>query len=855
MEQAPEIPPRLRGYLRNSTSYDEMWTQDGTIQPHWQQFMKYITAMEPAEIGHTQQEMQQLLRENGVTYSTFHDEGSHSRPWQLDMIPLLIEGEEWLTVEAGLLQRACLLDMIMADLYGPRKLIREGLLPLELIYGHSGFLRPCDQVAAAGSRNIVLYAADLARGPDNRIWVLNDRTQAPSGLGYALENRMIMSRIMPWLMRSCQTHRLASFFRVLRETLSKLAPQQREFPRIVLLSPGARDEMYFEHAYLATYLGYTLVQGDDLTVRDGRVWLKSIDGLLQVDIILRRVMDTQCDPLELDKNSYLGVPGLLEAVRRGNVTVVNPVGCAVMENPGLMAFLPAIARYYLNEDLILPMVATWWCGQEREKQHVLTNIDKLAIISTLHDPKGQIVYGPLLSKRELENLKARIKMTPYAFSGREIVQFSTAPSLTGDQLEPRRAFMRSFLVAGDQGYTVMRGGLARSVPEQTKKEIRNGGNPITKDTWILSSKPQEHISLWKQESLESLIRQQSSLPSRTAENLYWVGRYAERVETTARLLRTTLSSLADRDSYSDDATENASLRALLQTTTQLTGTLPGFVGDDALERLQKPEEELLSIIIDPKRVGSLSSSINAFLRGAFSVRERWSFDTWRIINDMEEHWKKAYRKNSNNIFRLHTELNQLITSMVAFTGLTMESMTREAGWRMLDMGRRIERALLLITLFRATVSASHEARVEYVLLEALLATCESLITYRRRYRSALHLEGVLELALLDEVNPRSLAYQIITLRQHVDQLPRQRIPSRLDEDERLILDVSTALKLAQASELSRVSLDGTMHTELEELLIHLESSLEKLSVVINRTFFRHAADRRQLVKTLLEVEL
>nr|WP_246347237.1 circularly permuted type 2 ATP-grasp protein [Desulfurispira natronophila] len=812
--------------------------------------MDHIFSLESSDVNHTQQEVQQFLRENGVTYSTFHEEGSDNRPWHLDLIPFLVQQEEWQVVEAGLLQRANLLNMILADLYGPRTLIRDSVVPLEMIFSHSGFLRPCDQPTTAQS--LTIYAADLARGPDNRVWVLNDRTQAPSGLGYALENRMILSRIMPRLMRSCQTHRLASFFRVVRDTLSRLSPQQKETPRIVLLSPGTSDDMYFEHAYLATYLGYTLVQGEDLTVRDGRVWLKSIEGLLPVDIILRRVQDQLCDPLELRKDSTAGVPGLLEAVRRGNVAIANPIGSGVLENPGLMAFMPAIARHFLDEDLILPMVATWWCGHTQEMQYVLENIDKLIITNTLHEPKGHTVYGPKLNKREREQLKARIKATPYAFSGREMVQFSTAPSLVGDQLEPRHAFVRSFLVAQNGGYTAMRGGLARSVPPYMTRSAPHQ-DPITKDTWVLSSRPQEHISLWKQEDEPRITSQSGSLPSRTAENLYWVGRYAERAETLARLLRTAIVTMADRDSYQEDAIENEGLSQLLRAITEVSATLPGFVGEGSQALLDQPDGELLSVTLDPQRIGSLANTVGAFLRGAHIVRDRWSFDTWRIINDLEEYWKSTQRKQRSSIFRFHNDFNHTITNMVAFTGLTMESMTREMGWLMLDMGRRIERASLLSTLFRNTFARVREPRVEYLLMEAVLVTCESLITYRRRYRSALHLPGVLELVILDGVNPRSLSYQIQTLQSHIEKLPRQRPSTRLDQDQRLILEISTDLRLAMDYELAQVQADTDLR-QLDTLMLRIDEKLAQLSDTINRTFFRHASTRRQLVTTLLDME-
>jgi uncharacterized circularly permuted ATP-grasp superfamily protein len=407
--------------------------------------------------------------------------------------PLLLEQREWETIEAGLVQRAELLK----DLYGTRALLKDGLLPQELVFAHSGFLLPCDQTLSSDPRPLLLYSSDLARGPDGTMWVLSDRTQVPFGAGYALESRTVLRRAMPDLFRQPLTNvrRLAFFFAALRDRLSALAPNPQGDSGIVVLSPGPQDKAYFEHAYLATYLGYPLVQGNDLTVRDGQVWLKTLDGLKPVDVILRRTNDFLCDPLELDSDSRMGVPGLLEAVRLGNVALANPLGSGALENPALMPFLPALSRHLLGEELKLPSTATWWCGHPRELDYVLEHLDQL-IIKTIHRQTGKrTVEGHKLSAVQLDEWRARIQGRPHLYVGQEQLSFSTAPSLVEDRLEPRHVLLRCFLVAQENGYMAMPGGLTREAVDKGSF-VGFPGTAVAKDTWILTVEPEQSVSLW-----------------------------------------------------------------------------------------------------------------------------------------------------------------------------------------------------------------------------------------------------------------------------------------------------------------------------------------------------------------------
>lgn len=873
---------------------DEMLGQDQQIHPHWSSFMEALNTLGLAEMESRHQEVQRLLRENGVTYVVHGEQHGH-RPWELDPIPLIISSTDWEAISAGLTQRAELLNLILIDLYGERRLIKDGLIPPEAVYTHAGFLRPCAGLIPSGFPFLLSYAADLARGPDGRMWVLSDRTQAPAGASYALENRTALARALPNFFGEVGVHRLSSFFRSLQNSLFELPLQhqsdqsestlritqrQTHNPHIVVLTPGPLNETYFEHAYIASYLGYTLVQGDDLTVWDGRVWLKSIDGLRPVDIILRRVDDIFCDPLELRQDSRLGVAGLLEAIRNGNVIVVNPPGSGALENPSLMPFLPKIAKLMMGEDLRLPSVATWWCGEPKQRDYVLANLKVLVIKPIYRRPGSRPLFGAELSDAELETLRAQIIAEPHLYVGQEYIHASTTPSLVEGRLEPRRAILRAFLFAEKDGYAVMPGGLTRceSETEVLTVSIQNGG--ISKDTWILAPEPEPHISLWKPQRTGRMQTAEASggLSSRAAENLFWVGRYAERAEGHARLLRIMLdkvkmdkmgletshlgksvapatSSIETLGEDTREVSELIYLRSMLRSLTGLTSSHPGFAdkGEQSLE------SELLSIMFNTANSGSLVSTLQALVSAAYAVRDRWSTDTWRVMNRIEDlctDLEKSVREDADMGAQILTDLvlqeaelvslDQLVIFLSALSGLNAENMTQTIGWISLDMGRRIERSLLLIVLCRSSLVAVQDDWIEDLLLESVLAAAESLITYRRRYRSELHFPTALELLLLDEDNPRSLLYQLKRLEAHIRVLPREKRRYRLSEEEQLILEALTQLQLSDTIELAAHSERTTQRTGLEKLLVRLAQILIDISDVLTQTYFSHVQRQQQL---------
>ncbi len=834
--------------------YDEMYATKNKALPYWERFMAALDSMGIEKLELRRREAQRLLRENGVTYNVYGDSQNLTRPWRLDPVPLLISSEEWSVIEAGLKQRADLLDLILKDVYGKQSLLKKGLLPPELIFGHEGFLQPCMDALKNQKRNLTIYSANLARGPNGRMWVLDDRTQAPSGSGYALENRTVMTRVLPDIFRETQVHRLSGFFKSLHKGLVDIAPHNKEDPRIVVLTPGPLNETYFEHAYLAAYHGYTLVQGGDLTVRDGRVWLKSLEGLQAVDVILRRVDDSFCDPLEMRSGSKLGIAGLLEVVRRGNVAIANPLGSSILENPALLAFLPRLALYYLNQDLKLPSIATWWCGQRREQDFVLQNIDNMVIKPINRGSGNYAVFGGELSIKEKELLRSQILAKPHLFVGQEQVSFSTLPAFVDHQIEPRNAVLRSFVVASGDGYEVMPGGLTRVARQKDNFIVSNQAGGISKDTWVLASEPDKTVSLWTQPKRNQLINAVTEpLTSRAADNLFWVGRHLERTEAVTRLLRTVLQKSRETLEFKDPV-DNECLKVLLRTLTQVTGTYPGFVKcDDQL--LKTPNIELLSLVKDSNRHGSLSSNIQAFFQAAFSIRDFWSQDTWRSVDNIQRRWQQRIINTDLKIEQLQNNLDDLITGIVAFTGLTNESMTREAAWLMLDSGRRLERALALIALLRSTLALRHEDALQNQVLEAVLISTDSLIIYQRRYRSYIQLPLVLELLLLDETHPRSVAYQLHNLSIHVSALPKGKGKSHLSEEERLILKAYTSLRLCNLHELTQVNEDDGIYTDFEMLLSNITDLLWQLAEVIAEAYFSHSQTSQLMVLNASEDEL
>jgi uncharacterized circularly permuted ATP-grasp superfamily protein/uncharacterized alpha-E superfamily protein len=827
---APSYPPPGFGYGA-ADSFDEAFDANGAARPHQTELWNGLATLGRTEIGKRWELGRRLVRENGVTYNVYGDPRGMDRPWVLDPIPHVLAADEWRLLASRVEQRARLLDAILADVYGPGRLLEEGFLPPELVLGSPGFLRPLHGFEPPGGVYLHLYATDLARSRDGSFWVLGDRAQAPSGAGYALENRLVVSRLLPQLFRDCRVERLAPFFSALRDSLASLAPRGLDRPRVVLLTPGPYNETYFEHSYLARYLGYTLVEGADLTVRDRVVYLKTLGGLERVDVILRRTDDAFCDPLSLRGDSSLGVAGLVRAVRRGSVVVANALGSGLVESPALLAFLPGLCKTLLGEELELPSVATWWCGQPKALGYVLEHLRELVIKPAVPglaamDP----VFGGSLDDEERKNLAARIRARPAAFVGQEQVALSTAPIWAGDGVEPRHVSLRVFAARTGDDWATMPGALTRvsSARDSLVVSMQRGGG--SKDTWILASGLPSSLSLLRaSDGRVDIVRSGADLPSRTADNLFWLGRYMERAEGTARLLRSVIVRLTD-DAASGRTQELDVLLRALEVSVELTpGTLAGGPGAVRLER------RLFELLVAPEPPRTLRATIDSAFRAGSVARERLSADTWRVLDHVHELVLDFELYQRLELQEALESLNRLVLGFSAFSGLAMENMTHGPGWRFADIGRRIERAFHVTRLVRSTLVDATDPRA----FEGILEVADSSITYRARYRGLVAFEPVLDLVLTDETNPRSIAFQLARLDEHLRLLPNAEREVGLSPVARIALRVLQSVRLAELSLLARPS-ENRKRERLDELLVTLEEGLPALADQLTLSYLAHA---------------
>ncbi len=819
--------------------YDEMVTGQGRLRPHWQNFMSTLGPLDAEQMAVRWEEARRLLHQNGVTYNIYGDPNGMERPWPLDMMPLLLPAHEWKAIESGLIQRASLLNAILTDLYGPQTLTRYGRLPPAVIHADPGFRRAVHGIRVPNDVHLHYYAADLARAPDGRWWVLSDRTQAPSGSGYALENRAVMAKVLPDSFRHCQVERLAPFFDTFKETLLSLSPRQ-ERPRVVLLTPGPYNETYFEHVYIARYLGITLVEGADLTVRDRQVFLKTLSGLERVDVILRRLDADFADPLELRSDSSLGVAGLIEAVRAGNVVMANAMGSGLMESMAMKSSLPTLCRHLLGEELRLPSVASWWCGNDAERAYVIDHLPGLVIKPAFPALGFEPIFGATLSSAERTTLIEKIKRRPWYYVAQEQMALSTAPVWQDGKLQPRPLVLRVFLCATPSGgYTVLPGGLTRvsSEPGRLVVSMQRGGG--SKDTWVLSARrsevaPSQPRAALATEPTPVVARPAANdLPSRVADGLFWLGRYAERSEGAVRLLRATQSRLTDGNTPG----ASAQLRGLLQLLAA-AGMIPFEMARVEANGGRGLREALYSAVVDPDHPNSLRSQVVRLHRSAYSVRDRLSMDMWRVVSTLDR--QSLPPKQRLDAAALLLRMDDLMTSLAAIAGLEQESMTRGPGWRFLDVGRRIERALHIVWVMRGVRIAEldrQDESVQSATLSVLLELGESVMTYRSRYLTSVQRTPVLELLLADETNPRALAFQLAALERHISALPNLGAGSTSDPTGGALAIVAAGRSLLRKSASLRTS--DALHTTLDTLAM----TLPDVSNFLAHAYFSHAFAR------------
>ena len=780
--------------------FDEVVAPDGGLRPGWRMLAESAVQLTEADLRRVGGDIQRFLANDGVTYTPPEEDPG---PWRLDPIPLIIDAAEWAQLEIGLAQRTELLNAILVDLYGPQRLLSSGVLPPAVVFAHQGFLRVSARASAADPQPLLLAAADLGRSASGEWQVLADRAQAPSGIGYAMENRRVISRVMPELYRQAGLHRMAPFFQALRATLIDSAPGHAPNPRVVVLSPGTHSETAYDQAFVASSLGFPLVEGSDLVMREGAIWMRVFGRLERVDVILRRVDAAWSDSLELRKGSQLGVAGLSEAVRRGNVRVVNGLGAGVLENPGMLPYLSAMCELLLDEPLRLRSVQTYWTGDPRSMAYVLDHLDGLAV---------RTIDGAVdLEHHSRDELAALVRAEPHRYVGQELLPLSQAPTLDRRGLSPQSVTLRTFTLRYGSTYRPLIGGLA-----SVQSDLRL---PSSKDVWVLKERPEDPDQGLVDVLPRTNVRAPAAMVPRVLEDMFWFGRYAERAEDMLRLVLTAHASAEDFRSRPHTA-GGASLSVLMSAIARLSGSR---FGPDALD------DNFRSLLLDPHRPGSVAQSIGALRDAAQSVRDQLSPDTWQAFSSTD--------RASSNLSAYHyshqvsESAGQMLTGILSLQGVTA-NMMRDPGWRMICTGRAVERGLQLCHLLSATTTVRRGIDIDRDVHNAVLAAAESAVTHRRRYRGYVRLTSVLELLLTDVENPRSLASGIQEMRQQLAAMPESTGSTR---PERLLDDLAEELDRADLATLAAI--EGERRPNLEQFLTGCIGQLTRLSDAVGDLHF------------------
>lgn len=795
---------------------DEFIGPDGARRAHWTRLLTQLAAT-PSAMAERFAAADRRVRNRGMSYRVRGE--TAERVWPLSRLPLLIPSAEWQKIEQGVIQRAELIEKVLADVYGEGKLIAEGALPAAALTGTADFVAAMRGVKPPGGRWLRLYAADIGRGPDGNWWVLGDRAQAPSGSGYALENRLVVSQAFPDLYSQMNVERVAPFFRDLRAGMK--AGGERSEPRICILTPGPYAETYFEHAYLARYLGFLLVEGSDLVVGEGRrVYLRTIAGLKRADVLWRQVDSEWVDPIELNSASRLGVPGLLDAMRAGGVEVENAPGTGLIESRAMLAFLPRLAKRLIGRELEMPNIATWWCGQPGARARVLENFNNIAIASAFGDgarglEKRRLAIGSELGEEERATLRAAIQARGLDYVGQEVVRLSTTPRWEDGKLVPRPFVLRVYVAATPDGWKVMPGGFARISDKPDARAVSMGQGVESADVWVLADKPVVTSSLLPNPERTHIARLLGNLPSRAADNLFWFGRYLERFEATLRLVRALSARALDPEAPIVGAKEAAdSLRALL-------------VAWGAIAAEKKTPRPAETALRDPKNYGSALCIAKSANFAASVIRERLTQQTWTLIGRLKSELLELPARALTDAQILDC-IDEQLTTTAALSGLFDENFNRGAGWRFYELGRRIERG---INTCRIARQFAHQKATESD-LDVLLDLIDSQITYHSRTLIGVALTPVRDMALLDPYNPRSVAYQTRRIGEHIATLPVLRQDGIPEEPLRLATRLSAELDTEVAERLEDASVLG------------IENRLGQLAEAIARRYFLHGASAR-----------
>lgn len=833
----------LSHYVPLAARYDEMVDEIQIPRPHWREFLRHLIALPAETMARRSQLVSDAIASDGVTYNVYADPKGASRPWELDLLPLILPASEWRGIEAAVAQRARLLNAVLGDLYGPQTLLAEGLLPPSLVFGQRSFLWPAHGVAQPDGIHLHVYAADLARSPDGRWWILSDRTRGPSGAGYALQNRMTLSRAFADTFGDLHVEPLAPFFTALQDSLHRLSPTRGEAPLAVLLTPGPYNETYFEHSFLARYLGFPLVEGQDLIVRGDAVYLKTLRGLRRVHAILRRLDDDFCDPVELRADSALGVPGLLHAIRAGNVLVANALGSGVLETCAFGGFYPAINEHLFGEPLAMPSIATWWCGESPALEYAVRNLEHLVIKPAYPSQRMEPVFGHTLDAGARATLIARMRAQPHAYVAQEWVRLSQAPIWVRDETPaiPRATTLRVFAVATADGYVVMPGGLTRVAPHEGGDVVSMQWGGSSKDTWMLADREAPWGALKRPRlRAEDVAKSAVDVPSRVGENLFWMGRYAARCEGIARLLRAALVRVADA------SPQSASALASLGGVAERLRVLP--VPDDAphpdgMDEATDVDVDVtgargpnpfVEAAVDPECAGGLAANVLRLEACANHVRERMSTDNWHALNRLAQMLPGVDATLASAL----ESVDAITTACVSLAGFALDDMTRDESWQFLLAGRRLERLVHLAATVAYVLRLPAAERA--LALEWLLEAANSIVTFRARYRRTPELLPVLHLVVFDETNPHAIAFALREL-----SISCAAVASELGGASEL--DTFAPL----STELRGLSLEGfelesgerlaAACEHLAELLERVERAVYGFSDELQRRFFTHAA--------------
>ena len=833
-------------YAPEAGGFDELMGATGAVQPHWQPLLAALNALGPQARQERFERLNTRVRETGIAHDLFADDDDPAPPWRVDFMPLILPASEWRVLEAALIQRANLFEKIVADIYGPQQLMASGRIPPALVFSDPSFLRACDNLPGGGNY-LQFFATDVARDPAGLWRVVDTHTETPAGIGYALANRTVHTHVAGEMFTASNVLRLAPFFEELQSTLARRV--NRADPTIALLTPGPHHDDFFSHAYLARYLGFLLVEGGDLRVDGEHVFLKTLEGLKPIDLVVRCVTGSSSDPLELDPAGFLGPVGLVQAVRRQPELVVNALGSAIAENRGLGPYLPELAKTLLSQDLLIPDGVKWWLGEPGARARVFASLDQF-VIRPAHERTarpGQATPGrdpAKMTPAARAQLKAEMDLNGAAFVAEAKTAFGTTPSIDPGGLVPKPYVVRLFVAATPNGYSVMPGGLAMTVDPQSAVSL-NAPDGESRDVWIVNdgAVPPFH-SLWRPASEAARIqRSPRELPSRAADNLFWLGRYVERADWTMRVLRQSLGRLDEGAGPRQGlGAVRASLDALLSK--DAAPNRLNSVATDAMLIHQQAQELMTS----RERSFGLPQTLGQVDRIANLVRDRLSQEAWRTLNSFQVRSVWQAGKMPASVGETIDLLDSGLGALAAFNGLMHENMTRNFGWTFLDMGRRMARSLSICDLMLAVFGRTGSDESEDASLVFVLGVADSFMTYRARYRQTPALPLVLDLLLIDESNPRSLAFQLAALSAHVEQLPQSGQHLGRIEESRQLLSLLTQVRVADVNVLAQPALDST-RANLAALLTEQTKVLPELSDAIARRYFALTEKEPRWVRT------